>query len=567
MYFCPAKNSIVMKKILFIGIMLILTGAISAQNDSYLRVLQHVPDSCNSVKILYLDSLAEQLELKKLNDNHLIDAVSQLLGNKSLNAGINDLIHSWIEKDDKIGVDFTAAAALVNDGLLFIPLNNEKNFEKELFKIIGRKIPCQNIKKKGIKIYNLRNTSLLCMGDWALLDLDGVFFDVPQEQIPNLVAPTCFMESQYYKTMVQKGMTSCSVSFYDALSVGKLMDQFSVFGMAGFIPVYEFMNDRVIFARTEMGKERIRYVREMYHNDGAMTPMTYDASILHPEKLEKLLPYVTEHPMGVVSSFISSNVPSKSTPYIDIAIAMPSFYFLSTGLSDLVGYQPWLVNYCENNKYLLASMVEDSVDFPHFLENFVEKNNRYMDSIHHVEIEYDGEPERVSLINLEDGTEWISQEYGTEYDEQEGMKQLVRERYGDWDMYLIITQKKELKMDGELFGDYSMRWSLERDTAYVLLEGDKFFCTDDTTCFEQIRHPRIPEWLPVERMLHSPVYMINDVRASIKEDVAFFPAEKLEIYVQDNRIISDLHAAAGLENSIWYEIVKCFADRILKMGF
>ena len=105
--------------------MLFVVTVSFAQVPKHLRVLNYVPDSCYSLTMMNLDTIARVMELESLHrENVLKPLYDSLKFSKKL-------IQSWIKKDDKLGIDFTASAAFVDSRYFLLPLNNEKR-NKEL---------------------------------------------------------------------------------------------------------------------------------------------------------------------------------------------------------------------------------------------------------------------------------------------------------------------------------------------------------------------------------------------------------------------------------------------------
>ena len=112
-----------MRKILTV-IMSLITTVAFAQVPYHQRVLNYVPDSCYSLYIINLDTMARVSELEALHHNHVLKPLYDSLKFSK------KFVQSWLKRDNKTGIDFTASIAAANSRYYFIPLNNEKNFEK-----------------------------------------------------------------------------------------------------------------------------------------------------------------------------------------------------------------------------------------------------------------------------------------------------------------------------------------------------------------------------------------------------------------------------------------------------
>ena len=82
-----------------------------AQTPKHLRVLNYVPDSCYSLSLMNFDTLARALELEALHRENVLEPVYDSLKISK------KIIQSWVNRDNKVGVDFTATAAFAEAAL------------------------------------------------------------------------------------------------------------------------------------------------------------------------------------------------------------------------------------------------------------------------------------------------------------------------------------------------------------------------------------------------------------------------------------------------------------------
>ena len=156
-----------------------------AQVPKHLRVLNYVPDSCYTVTLINLDTLATVTELESLHLEKVLKPIYDSL------KFTKKLVQSWIKRDNKTGIDFTATAAYADSRYYFIPLNNERNFEKLVRSIDksyppfetmtdpeGRKFRCMFIESE----YGI-NSALICTEDVAcyvmLTNLSAIYNSQP----------------------------------------------------------------------------------------------------------------------------------------------------------------------------------------------------------------------------------------------------------------------------------------------------------------------------------------------------------------------------------------------------
>ena len=160
-----------MKRKLLTIILICFATVTFAQVPKHQRVLHYVPDSCYSVTLINLDTLARVMELEAMHTEKVLKPLYDSIKFSK------KLVQSWLKRDNKLGIDFTATAAMADSRYYFLPLNNEKNFEKMVrsldkslppFETMtdaeGRKFRCMSISSE----YDYGTSSaLICTEDVA----------------------------------------------------------------------------------------------------------------------------------------------------------------------------------------------------------------------------------------------------------------------------------------------------------------------------------------------------------------------------------------------------------------
>lgn len=540
-----------MKGKLFLALwMTFIIGITCAQTPARLRVLNHVPDSCQSIHLFYPDLLAEQIDLADIERDHVLDSLFSDIfseNQKSLENTIYQVIRSCVRKDDAIGVDFTAAIAFVNGRFLLIPLNNEKNFEKAMSKLDKKSMSFQS--KRGPNHIKYRygtqkNESLMtsflsvmCTNDLAIVDLTGLFsrafFPEITSDAEGLLTPTHFTESGICQTLLSQ--TAAAYSGFSNKTLEESIFYGSIWArtLRNTTVLRDTDTPLTIYSHSEVGKDKISIVNDVYYAYYQKNPFIFDNTKKQPDVLLKLLSYVGDGAESIVVGSLEEADrfgPSAKPNLYD--------YLQPVRFSDpaiLIRQGPYVKAEYAEGRYLIMGAANEHQDLGSLVRDFVEKNNRDIDSNR-----YD--------------------EYSYYEDSISGKKSVVHGRNGEWEQYTIITKSNDVFVYDEEGGS----WSHIDDYAYIVSENGILFYTNDSTMFDNIRHPRMPETLPVDLMLQSSLYWIAFINPNstgvseteTQEDNAVSPLKSLDFWIQGNQNHVDFKTKAGLEHGIVYEFLK-----------
>lgn len=554
------------RKIFFTLLIMLLVCSAFAQAPAKLRVLNYVPDSCYSLQIIYPDSLAEEIELDAIERDQLLDFICQ--------SGIyplHNFIKSWNKKDKTTGIDFTAAIAICHN-LIIIPLNNEKNFERSVaalwenemtFKTMTTpthiqyrywKENCEDLSEEEMTIRSDVCPSIICTKDVALVDLgtllpnDGLYL-----QPETLLEHTHFAESEICQQMLQRGMTSFQryTPFRPLLKELFHVSPSIAHPLLGMFTSIDFL----FFSRTHIGKDKITIVNESYHRDPQLSPIQLDNKKTSNTNTEELLSYAGNDPICIISYDMNENFESTVISSTIIANAFPKCPFLITAPSN---YMMVIYN---DLSHMIISTLEGPSTVHNQLTDFIEHNNRNIDSIWQQNKELMLSMSKEEPVAEEDATSVPEESYeGWNYwaweqnhgllDSIVGRKRLVYERQDDWELYTIITHNQTLGYTDE--GNFD--WVPTEDSSYVIVADHLCFFLEDTSHFENIRHPEVPAQLPKDKLLKSPFWMVADVLSLLNMGEPIIG--NIEVWAENNSIITEINAGKELEHNLIYEVIK-----------
>ena len=118
-----------MRKIFLFLLAWLSSLIVFGQNPQPPRVLSLIPDDCYQLQLINWSELSNDFELAALDKDKILNP---LYKEKKI---IKSFVRSWIQMDDKSGIDFSTTAAFINKNCLIVPLSNEKNFEKTVRKV------------------------------------------------------------------------------------------------------------------------------------------------------------------------------------------------------------------------------------------------------------------------------------------------------------------------------------------------------------------------------------------------------------------------------------------------
>lgn len=575
-----------MKRKILTIIMLFVTTVAFAQVPRHQRVLNYVPDSCYSLTLLNLDTLAKVSELESL---HMEKVLKPLYDSVKFS---KKLVQSWIKRDDKTGIDFTATAAFANSRYYLLPLNNERNFEKMVrsidksfspFETItdsdGRKIRCMTIETEyGMGYAVICTEDVACIvtlvymnfNSESIVDLPDTFnieswvnLVMVQEspmQVWERMSHSKFASSETATTMLANGWDSY-MGYKRGSSILRTMSSL----MAEFFPSSAEIQKAVnqlnieVFSKGDVGHDHITSYSEFHYNNTQPKVQTMKSS---PEKLKKLLPYFSgDYTVLAINAMEGYSEPAK--PYTDALRQWGELFqlmnkpFIFT-MSSLV----------ENN-IMFSTIVEEPKAVRGILERYVETSNHITDSVRKnepiVEVveEPESQPENEKPVEYNEGYIELKDEFvDTETPEDSiiDMKTLVCEKIGEWDAYIILTYKKE--MDYETYTQI-----VKKDSSCVLVKDDLLFFTKSLSALKSLSQPLEREW-PKEYFEHN-FY----ARADLSTLVHFIgidftmPLRDVVCYVDNNNFTMNLNAEPGLRHGVLYEMVKLTIDILQQFDF
>lgn len=564
--------------------MLFVTTIAFAQVPKHLRVLNYVPDSCYSVAVVNLDTLARVFELEAMHrENFLKPLYDSMKISKKL-------VQSWIRKDNKLGIDFTASAAYADSRYIFLPLNNEKNFEKtirSLDKMVppfetmtdpeGRKFRCLLIDDADM------SAAVICTEDVACLALltdpyalfsspvfqstisDTSDFEVMYEalnqanketpmQLWTRISHSKFVESQTAATMISKGWNS-----YTAYQQGNSLINTMVSMAQLYLPASEDIKRAVseldieLFSKAEVYHDRVTTKSEFHyrtkHKEGNKLKFA-------PDAVKRLMPYVSgDYVMLAISAMEGYGDLVK--PYMnsfpqwrELCPLLNKPFVVTVSMSD-VGYQMQAVTLVENPGEIRGAL-ERYVEISNYITDSTYKARKKLETP--VIEEVVEEPEAVNeevveqpvVPDIEEPMDYplIEQE-----DSTINMKTLTFKKISDMDAYIVVTKKQE--MDYETY-----TLIVKDDSMCVLVKDGLLFVTNSLAWSGTLLQPVEREW-PKEYLEHNLFARIDlGAFATFLGPEAALPVRDADFYVDGNTFTMNINAEPGLRHGVLYEILK-----------
>ena len=573
-----------MKRNILILLLVAITTLSFGQVPKHLRVLNYVPDSCYSVAVVNLDTLARVFELEAMHRENFLKPIydSMKLSKK--------LVQSWIKKDNKLGIDFTASAAYADSRYIFLPLNNEKNFEKTIrsldkkvppFETMtdleGRKFRCLLIDDADL------STAVICTEDVACLalltdpyalfsspvfqsaisdtsDLEVMYETLNQAsketpmQLWTRISHSKFVESQTAATMISKGWNS-----YTAYQQGNSLINTMVSMAQLYLPAPEDIKRAVseldieLFSKVEAYHDRITTKSEFHYRakqkEGNKLKFV-------PDALKRLMPYVSgDYVILAVSAMEGYGDLVK--PYMnsfpqwrELCPLLNKPFVFTISMSE-TGYQIQAV-----------TLVENPGEIHGALERYVEISNHITDSTYKAwkkleTAEIEEVVEEPEVVNEEVVEQPVVPEVEEPMDypliEQEdstiNMKTLTFKKIGGLDAYIVVTNKRE--MDYETF-----TWIVKDDSMCVLVKDGLLFVTNSLASSGTLLQPVEREW-PKEYLEHNLFARIDlGAFATFLGPEAALPVRDADFYVDGNTFTMNINAEPGLRHGVLYEILK-----------
>lgn len=575
-----------MKRKVLTLIMLFVVTVSFAQVPKHLRVLNYVPDSCYSVAVMNLDTLARVFELEAMHrENFLKPLYDSLKFSKRL-------VQSWIKRDSKLGIDFTASAVYVNSRYVFLPLNNEKNFEKTIrsldkmmppFETVtdpeGRKFRCMVIDDVDMSAAVICTEDVACLAlltdPYAIYsspmfqsaisdtsDLEIMYETLNQAgkdtpmQLWTRISHSKFAESQTMATMLSKGWNSYTAYRQGNPLIGAMVSMAQIYIPAS-VDVKQAISelDMEIFAKAEARHDRITTLSELQYR----TPQKVDNKLkFAPEALKKLMPYVSGDYMALAVSAMEG-YGDLMKPYLN---THPQWRELCPLLN-----KPFVVtvSMSEMNYHIQAvTLVEQPEEIRGALERYVEISNHITDSTFKAQKELEvavveaPEVESESVVEENENGETIEVLDIPDTDSEDStinMKTLSYKKIGDLDAYIIVTKKRKLDYE-------TITWVVKDDSVCVLMKDGLMFVTNTLASSGTLLQPMDREW-PQEYLSH-PLYAHVDFNAFVAlfgPDAAM-PIRDMTCVVDENTFTMNINAVPGLRHGVLYEMMKYVKDLI-----
>lgn len=586
-----------MKRKILTLIMLFASVVVFGQAPSHLRVLNYVPDSCYSLTLVNLDTVARAIELESLHRENVLKPIYDSV------KFTKKLVRSWIKRDRKMGVDFTASAAYVDSRYVFLPLNNERNFEKTLrsldkslppFETMtdadGRKFRCMALTENGMSAAVFCTEDVACfamLSDMNAIYSDPVFLSSPEDssdiefmydpskytetpmQVWTRLSRSHFAESALAANMQAKGWDSYTAYKYGNPLINTYLAALQLYFPASADIKNAFGQlDIEIFAKAEALHDRITANSEFHIGNKQPEKQTLTFS---PSELKKLIPYIPGDYMALVVSSMEG-YGDLMEPYMGrfpqwkelCPLMNKPFVFTASSLEDknmqlvtLVDHpervRGILERYVETSNHITDStykarknmVIEDVVEEPYIkVEDVMDEPDTTSEkSAEPVDIEFDTiEMFGLSIANAVDPED-------TTID----MKTLSYKKIDGWDAYIIVTNKKE--MDYETYTQI-----VKEDSSYVLVKDNLLFYTTGLDAAHLLSQPMEREW-PKEYFEH-PFFARIDFGTFVTlfGPEAATPVRDMTCYVDNNTLTMNVNAVPGLRHGILYEIVKYVAD-------
>lgn len=548
--------------------MLFASVVVFAQVPKSQRVLNYVPDSCYSLSMINLDTLARVTELESLHGENVLKPLYDSL------KFTKKLVQSWIKRDNKLGIDFTATMAIADSRYYLLPLNNERNFEKMVrsldkslppFETLtdpeGRKFRCMTIETT----YGL-NFAVMCTEDVACLtmltDLNALYSSSMQPtyhaepgevddaessvntvnynvnetpmQVWTRLSHSKFATSETATTMLNNGWES-----YTAYKQGNTLLKAISGAMADLVPASAALQKTVselnleIFSRGEARHDRLTSYSEF--RTGNEQPNALKTS---PEAVKRLLPYVSGDYLGLVISTMEG-CGDYAEPY---AGAMKEWGLLLPLLNKPFVFT---LSALDENSILFATVVEHPEEVRGMLERFVEASNHITDSTRKNRVVEEVVVEEVAVEDapyVEDPADSLID-----------MKTLVCKKIDGWDAYIILTHIKE--MDYETYTEV-----VKEDSSFVLVKDDLLFYVKSLSALSSLSQPLEREW-PKEYFEHR-FYARADFSSLVQlfGPEAAMPVRDMVCYADNSTFTMNLNAEPGLRHGVLYEMVKYIID-------
>ena len=547
-----------MKKIQLLLLFCFFFCTIFGQNTQTPRVLKLIPDNCYQLQLINWSELSNDLDLAALDNDKILNP---LYKEKKI---IKNFVRSWIQMDDKSGIDFSTTAAFINNNCFLIPLNNEKNFEK-IARKMGEKASFQSIIHNSQTFRLLLDASgsgaILCTDDIACLYLNNRIDD-DVETSPNELQETVlqswenmqkssFLASETGQMFVTKGVSSFVA--YNAQHPDMKM-------LSGFIKkqntsLSSSLDRLNIFMFSKYGteKNRIWSSTEIYKSTSEGLKPSF-LTFLSPEGTQRLLPYVLENPIAV----ISCNVVGLGDSLIPFLSSNPDLQAVAPLLNH-----PFIGSLTSDKGYLLCTTLDNPKAVQPALEQYVALRNQALDSAFKaLQLNDDEEVVVEEIVADEDSGDDEEVVIEAPYripaeDSLVNHKHLAHTHTDGYDLYTLTTYKKNL--DYETF-----TWVYGYDTVcFIMTKDNLLFLFGEAEIMQSILNPTKSS--PAGIRTQDPLYARVDLNSIINEvagEEGILPLRDMTIQTNDNKIVMDVTATDGLKHNLLYELVKAIIEQV-----
>lgn len=573
-YFCVSKSRTMKRNILAL-LTVVLTAAAFAQTPRHLRVLHYVPDSCFSLYVVNLDTVARVFELESLHREQVLKPIYDSLKFSK------KFVQSWIKRDNKTGIDFTASMAVADSRYFILPLNNERNFEKTLRSLDkslppfettttadGQKIRCMVMEDEAFGMAVLCNEDVACVALLAdmtdlysvvLMETAGETAASPRQETPmqvwsRLIASR-FDESEIAKTMLSQGWNSYTA--YNPQNsllkvLGAALNSFT--GAPAEIRNMINRMDMEIFSRTEVRRDRLTFVNEYLQRNAEPN---FSALRFAPEKLERIFPYMSGDNLLVAYSAVEG-LGDLIKPYVN---SVPQLRDLWPLLNQPMVFT---MNGLKDEEMLVGTLVDQPEAVHGILKRYVAACNRETDSLFKVQLQQKKEQEEAFSQRMSESEEYEDFEMNVESlfvsavdpdDSTINRKTLSFMKIDGWDAHIIVTKKKTM--------DYETYTLVTKDdSACVLVKDGLLFYTNSLSALGTLSNPLERE-LPKEYLSH-PVFLRADfdVLAPAFGSEITFPVRDLVCFMEGDTFTATVNAAPGLHHGLLFETVKFIANKL-----
>lgn len=551
------KHLITMRKRFLFLLAWLSSLIVFGQNPQPPRVLSLIPDDCYQLQLINWSELSNDFKLAALDKDKILNP---LYKEKKI---IKSFVRSWIQMDDKSGIDFSTTAAFINKNCLIVPLSNEKNFEKTVRKV-GDVNPFKTISGNAQHLLRFTNDAsgsiaILCTQDMACIYLSESEDDDAEKEasIRNLqqtlvhtwdkMQKSTFPTSEVGKFFIQRGMLSY-VAYNAQHPDLKMLSGIIKKQNTSLSSNLDKLNV-LMFSTGDIDNKRFGSKTELYKSTpNGLEPISMKN--LSPEGTVPLLPYVLENPIAVISCNVVG-LGDSLAPYLS---SHPDFQALAPLLNH-----PFIGSIHSEKGTLLCTTIDDPKRVKPALEQYVVLRNQALDSVFKASRSKDTASVEVAAEEGSGDDEYDIEEAPYEPSPEDSLvnhKHLALTHTDGYDLYTLTTYKKNL--DYETF-----TWVYGYDTTcFIMTKDNLLFLFGEAEIMQSILNPTksSPAGIRTQDPLYARVYLNTLFREIGEEDI--LPLRDMTIQTNDNKIVMDVTATDGLKHSLPYELVKAIMEQV-----